>query len=400
MSSKSVLCAAILAWSCETPAALRAPVSFTFTVPPTNGQFVPVYKVDETRKAFPPEDILITEISFKGVTTRDGSEVVPFHDVLKIEHAELLDLEFHHSLMHQGSADETYANWAHFTEKDVTSWSHGAIMYGTSLKKTSFKPFGTRLHKDVADIYTCIHAKNNRAITIDFVADWEIEYEILSSPEPDPRSMIVGWFSLPFFEPNEDAGVDETSLHVLVETDLVMKKDAKLLGWAMHHHNWLYEVDLKVNNHTFFAVGLDKDLDPVPSSDGIINWLKSENYNHELDKEITDEHNNTVTIIGEHDVDEFGYEVFAGEALQMDVIAGNPSKQTKGPLGVSLYFRLNDGTESLVHGSDLFAPPHDHIGETNLELKEKVDRWNRYIYISMDKKNKELLLRGSSSQHQ
>lgn len=364
-----------------------APVTFTFNVPPTNGMFAPVYKTDEARFSFPEEDIIITEISFKGVFTNEG-EVVAFHDALNIDYSASLDLVFHHTLLHQGSNDESYEGWAHFTDKDVTTWSHGAIMFGTSVKTTSFKPFGSRLHKDVADIYACIHAKNNKDFPVDFISTYEIEYEIVTSSLPDPRAMVAGWFSLPYFDPNDEAEVDESSLHVLVETDLVMRKDARLLGWVIHHHKWLYEIDLKISNETIFAVGKGQDTDPIPNSDGEIHWLKSDKYDHS--KDMMDEAGSL--IIGKHGTEEFGYPVYTGESLQMEVIAGNPTMQTKGPLGISLYFHCNDGAESLEHGSDLFSPyvdrdsPLTRTVGVDKQMQKKVDAWNKYIFASIDKK--------------
>lgn len=363
----------------------RADVTFTFNVPPTDGMFVPVYKTDETRLSFPDEDIIITEISFKGVFT-DEHEVIPFHDELKIDYSASLDFVFHHTLLHQGSTDETYDGWAHFTEKDNSTWAHGAIIFGTSIKTTSFKPFGTRLHKNIADIFACIHAKNLKEYNVDFIVEWAIEYELVKV-SPDPRAMVAGWFSLPYFDPNEEADVDESSLHVLVEIDLVMRKDVRLIGWVIHHHKWLYEVDLKVENRTFFAVGKGKDTDPIPESDGKIHWLKSDSYDHSLDTQVTDSDGTIVTEIGIHDTEEFGYDVDEGQALQIEVIAGNPTMQTKGPLGISLYFRCKDGTESLVHGSDLFSPYADRLAARGIDkaMLKKVDDWNHYIYASLDK---------------
>jgi hypothetical protein len=94
-------------------------------------------------------------------------------------------------------------SWLHTEPKDTSTWSHAPFMYGTALKTTSYEPFGIRLRPD-APVFSCIHARNKRSKPLDFNVHWEMEYEVLVSPDADPRAMLVAWFVMQ----NDVFGVD------------------------------------------------------------------------------------------------------------------------------------------------------------------------------------------------
>lgn len=337
----------------------HASVYLSFMVPPTGESFVPFYETESTRWAFPEEDIFITSIAFHGVEA--GGHIIPYHDALHHSASESPHpLVYHHTILHQGSMDETQLTWKHFSELDHSTWSHGAIMYGTTVKNTSFGDYGLRLRKD-APIFTCMHAKNSKSFNVEFIALWEIEYEILDSGNPDPRSMVIGWFSIPptfngDFE-NENYELKERRL---IEQKIPLAQDVKLMGWILHHHHWLNELVIKLNNKVLFDIGVNDKNHPMPANDEEVNWLRD------------DDGSSSSSI---------GIPIFKGEYLFIDVIAEKPTERNNGPLGLSLFFTVNDGSDTLVTMHDLFSsqPQIRDPQEKNLKLMSKVESWNNYV---------------------
>jgi hypothetical protein len=64
-----------------------------------------------------------------------------------------------------------------------------------------------------------------------FVAQWEVEFEVMLREDPDPRGFLVAWVHT---EPAH--GETESFKHSF---RITVQKDADFLAFEVHNHNWL-----------------------------------------------------------------------------------------------------------------------------------------------------------------
>jgi hypothetical protein len=331
--------------------AKHAKVYFPFVVPPTQGGYKAVFETN-SRLSFPEGDILVSEITFVGV--KCNGKNIPYH-AHNMHLAETSELVFHHSILHQGSLDDL-ESWQHFKPEDNSTWSHGAIMYGTTPKRTSFEPYGIRMRPE-SPIFTCIHAKNMMDVEVVFVAEWAVEYEMIDEDSDKERSLVTGWFSLPPINPAPLQPGQKKPNRVLIENDLVMVTNAKLKGWILHHHGWLHELVVKVENKIVFRISMDDPDHPLPDNDDTVHWISPHK-------------------------GEGGVALAKNQSIQIEVVAENPVDHLVGPMGLSLYFTCDDGMDILEHMTDMFLPPQPRSLEfVDQELMEKVTEWNQHLFV-------------------
>lgn len=225
-----------------------ATVQLPYNVPPSAGNYIALTSTNLTRAAFPPEDILVTAISFIGV--KGNGTDIPYH--ADIEHKIMQDpntvkplLQYHHTNLHQGSGDVTQQTWAHFSEKDESTWHFGTIIYGTTPKTTSFLPFGIRLRPD-DPIFSCMHARNDLAEKIDFVAHWAIEYEVLREHSADPRSLLVAWLGVSPVSMHIAGGTKTSMIEVFMPYGIPFVKSISIRGFTVHRHHWIRRIEVRV----------------------------------------------------------------------------------------------------------------------------------------------------------
>lgn len=375
----------------------HAKVYFPFIVHPTYGGYEAIYNVD-SRNSFPKGDILISEISFIGVGCNGKKIPYHAHSMMHGSSSEMqpmsksVDLMFHHSILHQGSLDDMDGTWKHFTQNDNTTWSHGAIMYGTEPKRTSFMPYGIRMRQETP-IFTCMHSKNNLNITVEFLAEWEIEYEYINNVNNDHPTLVTGWYSMPPVLPMPRHHDQIRPMHILFEMDLPLIKNVSLKGYILHHHGWLYELVGKVNQRsiTLFKMSQDDVNYPIPDEDDTVIWIYSDDRktvtnegigNVKQNLRVNEREKNSLNKNSVNNkFDNIGIPIYEGEDIQIEIIAEVPQDHNVGPLGLSLYFTCDDGTDYLKHMNDIHLKPRYRAeDQMDSDMFKKVALWNRYLF--------------------
>jgi len=278
----------------------RAVVNLPFVVSPTGeGEFAVVnLNASTARAAFPPGDIMITSLRFRGLYV-DGERIL-FHmhlNMLKVPFerrkyhlqwsqgvpvlvpVDMIlpernrnpqpgtpywnktistplpegyilayppfdrfddDYVFHHNVIHQG----TGGDFDH---------EHAAISYGTSEKVNDFAPYGIRLRPD-SPIFSCLHASNSMQEPATFVARWEAEYEAMPAPPArDPRALVVAWVhteplrSLNMVAWKERLNLDTDAAEFTHPFRVTLHKAVKLVAIMVHSHHWLRRLTINHN---------------------------------------------------------------------------------------------------------------------------------------------------------
>ena len=382
----------------------RAAFEISFPVVPTtsvvNRAYVDRYAIPhsvDARRHFPPEDIMIRAIDFHGVFA-DGKEHIPYHHEAEAHGLpnEAFHLVYHHQVIHFGSKMQFYRGqdsvpendntWIMGSGKDVTSWAHAPFGFGSSYPKAaSFKPFGVRLRPEAA-VFACLHAKNTGNATVNFVAKWEIEFERLASPAPDPRALLGAWLVLPpgfqhALEPTEGWAptLEDAVSHFSFTIEVAFGKDVRVRGYQLHRHAWLIGMKVRTGKgDVLLSTGpttlaevpmvlparLNRPRTPSTGGDG--------EYGEYSATELAAVEARSHIMMGEDTAIRWlrpreggsaevfaeglaggGVPIAAGESLFADIVAERITARNNGPLSMSWLFTCNDGTDHVEYLDDV-----------------------------------------------
>mmetsp|Transcript_7806 Transcript_7806/g.10121 ORF Transcript_7806/g.10121 Transcript_7806/m.10121 type:complete len:156 (+) Transcript_7806:71-538(+) len=125
------------------------------------------------------------------------------------------------------------------------------------------------------------------------------------------------------------------------------------------------------NNKILFQFGKNNKNNPIPKGDSKINWLinpsSSSSKNHgdeneeEYEKELEPYENdgNHTMMMAVHGYpmsrSDIGISILKDDYLFFHVVAEKPTEHNNGPLGLSLFFTFDDGTDTLYTMYDLFS---------------------------------------------
>jgi len=328
---------------------LHASVRFYFEVSQTGRGSYDVVNITSARQSFPPEDILVTGITFDGVriqgvaiqnhmqihdgTAKNVAGNLPSGDYLSSLPAPPPGMKwapipidkfvYHHTLLHTGSI----AGFSHA--------AHGGIVYGTPSaisSTTSFFPYGIRLRPETR-IFTCMHAQNLHHHPIVFEALWNISYESLKSSLPDPRALLTGWVHTTIMA--YERGSEESRRGFTHPFQITFMKSVRVVGFTVHNHAWAKSITIEHADQVFFSLNMH-------SHDHMIMRNESRRRLHGDDKKVhwlgTPEHikqqeSMMVNFTGMF-VDDYDWET---------------------QLGLSFYVLCDDMTDHLSHIPDLYT---------------------------------------------
>lgn len=208
--------------------ARQALVNLDYLIEPTNNrseESTALNCINSTRDYFPPEDIVVQSIKFKGVFV-DGVELSSYNLILDTEFV------FHDAYLKQVSMSQVYGD--------------RGIVVGSVKNYKSYKPIGIRL-RGADQILSCLNAENFSPVSIVVTLLWEVEYEFfISQLHQRPDSVLVA----SWFHNTKSSSINQLSSRPFEFVSYIeFMKDVYLLGVIVHSHPWLNRVQFKYRDN-------------------------------------------------------------------------------------------------------------------------------------------------------